>query len=557
MMSLSASANPLRFQIVPAGRLADAHPPAVALKPFAPVVRNKEVKLTFTIFLERVCFSFDGSTMPNLKSADWKPSYATASWVSWSQTEKDGKVTVSRTSSTDFVCKKAAEVTSAGEATCNFCAEWLESQCSESVTKTLKLRPDGSFFDQFIEITVCAADQKPHNKEWSKVRDQKSKEIILGAPVRVNLAVGAFALRPRAVLFSLIFWLQDFVSLDAQGQCCDDGVPKPPCVSAEGTTLYLKIVCQRDIGRATPAAATASATGSSSSSTAPLPTKALAGPVVAAHDLVITPKQFPKPCSFSVTANRDFNESDCCGKYLRICSSDCLALCIGSEFEICPDNAGDRFGKIVNCARISGADVCTLVIDVFMVWLPRSPLQVGAIFSEVYLVFIDKSSELNAEIASRTGAATAAESNAELDCARENFIAKFKERTQRDIDKALHLTQDELGAVLLRAGFLASQSLMSECVHILMKRWYPSTYNDECARAFRSKDPPWDMFYMFDYFRKRNMRSDRSSSSSFSKLLQELGYLGGGDAMYNDRRQRELEQIMERFHGRTCLHSIL
>ncbi len=341
--------------------------------------------------------------------------------------------------------------------------------------------------------------------------------------------------------------------LDDEGQFCDDGAQKRHSVEVEGTTLDLKIVCQRDTGMANPAAAAASAAGSSSSSTASLPTEASsvpAGPVIDAHDFDITPKQFYKPCSFRVTANRDFNESECRGKYLRICSSDRSKLLIGSQFEICPENAGDCFGKIVDCTRLSGASVCTLVIDVSMVWLPCRPLEVvDDIFSEVYLVFSKGSSELSAEIASREEAATAAESNLMRDGAHEHkiFIAELKGRTQRDIDKALHLTQDELGAVLLRAGFLASQRLMSECVHILMKRWHPDTYDDECARAFRSKDPPWDMFYIFDYFRKRDIRSDRSSSSSFSKLLRELGYVDGGDVMYNDGQQRQLEKIMERF----------
>jgi hypothetical protein len=192
-MSLSADANPLRFQIIPApaGRWIHAHPPTAALKPFAPVVPSREVKLKFTIFLERVCSSFDGSTMPNLKSADWKPSYATASWVIWSQSEKDGKVDVKRTPIKEFDCKKAAEVTFAGEATCDFCAEWQESQCTAVVTKALKQNPDSCIFEEkFIEITVCAADVKPHkDPAVSKARDKKSKEIILGAPVRVNLSV--------------------------------------------------------------------------------------------------------------------------------------------------------------------------------------------------------------------------------------------------------------------------------------------------------------------------------------------------------------------------------
>jgi hypothetical protein len=54
------------------------------------------------------------------------------------------------------------------------------------------------------------------------------------------------------------------------------------------------------------------------------------------------------------------------------------------------------------------------------------------------------------------------------------------------------------------------------------------------------------MFYIFDYLRKRNLRSSRGSSNSFSNLLQELGYVGDADLMYNDHQQRLLEDIMDR-----------
>jgi hypothetical protein len=54
------------------------------------------------------------------------------------------------------------------------------------------------------------------------------------------------------------------------------------------------------------------------------------------------------------------------------------------------------------------------------------------------------------------------------------------------------------------------------------------------------------MFYVFDYLRKRSQPSDRSSSSSFSKLLEELGYVGAADVAYGDRQQRLLEELMDR-----------
>jgi hypothetical protein len=126
------------------------------------------------------------------------------------------------------------------------------------------------------------------------------------------------------------------------------------------------------------------------------------------------------------------------------------------------------------------------------------------------------------------------------------IVTEMKQRALQGMDAAVQLTQDELGAVLLRDGFLASQPLVSDCVRALIAKWYPGTYEDECVRAFRSRDGPWDMFYVFDYLRKRNLRSDRSSSSSFSKLLEELGYVGAADVAYGDRQQRLLEELMDR-----------
>ena len=89
-MSLPAETQPPRFRIAPPGPGLDAaaQQPAAALKPFAPVVENKEVELKFTNAFEHASFLFDGGKRPKDKGADWKPSHAIASWASWS-TKKD------------------------------------------------------------------------------------------------------------------------------------------------------------------------------------------------------------------------------------------------------------------------------------------------------------------------------------------------------------------------------------------------------------------------------------------------------------------------------------
>ncbi len=184
-------------------------------------------------------------------------------------------------------------------------------------------------------------------------------------------------------------------------------------------------------------------------------------------------------------------------------------------------------------------------IKVDMVYLPCSPLAVHATLSEVYRVFVQGSPKLASEVASRTAAA-AAKRDSEHTGIRLSFVTNLKQCAVQGVDAEVQLTQDELGAVLLRAGFLASQPLVSACVRVLIKKWYPDTYEDECARAFGSKEGPWDMFYIFDYLRKRNLRSSRGSSNSFSKLLEELGYVAAADVAYGDSQQRQLENIMDR-----------
>ena len=247
-------------------------------------------------------------------------------------------------------------------------------------------------------------------------------------------------------------------------------------------------------------------------------------------------------------ADPPFTHSHLLGAYVRICSDPAL-LHIGSEFEICAADAADRFGQVVFCSQPStaaaagAAAVCTVHIKADMVYLPCSPLAVHATLSEVYRVFVHGSPELASEVASRTAAAASKRAGT-----RSSFVTDLKQRAVQGADAEVQLTQDELGAVLLRAGFLASQPLVSACVRVLIKKWYPHTYEDECMRAFGSKEGPWDMFYIFDYLRKRkdNLRSSRGSSSSFSNLLQELGYVGYADLVYNDHQQRLLEDIMDR-----------
>ena len=342
--------------------------------------------------------------------------------------------------------------------------------------------------------------------------------------------------------------LQEHVSIGSDGSFLDKAVPKPHCISLGHAALHLSIMYHRVAPSAKAAAA-------------PAPAAAAPGPAPASRagtsQKIVKPAKFSQICSFRVTLDPPIDNPDCLGAHVRI-RGDPALLCIGAELEICSEHAADCFGKVVavvpcrshSAAAAAGAEaaVFSLHVEVSrrMEYLPCTPQHIDGsdTLSEVVRVFVAQSDELEAEVAAREAAASA-QHRLQLIDGRES-INDLKQRAVQGMNAAVQLTQDELGAVLLRDGFLASQPLVSACVRALIVKWYPHTHEDECVRAFRSRDGPWDMFYVFDYLRKRSLPSDRSSSSSFSKLLEELGYVGAADVAYGDRQQRLLEELMDR-----------
>ena len=342
--------------------------------------------------------------------------------------------------------------------------------------------------------------------------------------------------------------LQEHVSIGSDGSFLDEAVPKPHCISLGHAALHLSIMYHRVAPSAKAAAA-------------PAPAAAAPGPAPASRAGIsqknVKPAKFSQICSFRVTLDPPIDNPDCLGAHVRI-RGDPALLCIGAELEICSEHAADCFGKVVavvpcrshSAAAAAGAEaaVFSLHVEVSrrMEYLPCTPQHIDGTdtLSEVVRVFVAQSDELEAEVAAREAAASA-QHRLQLIDGRES-INDLKQRAVQGMNAAVQLTQDELGAVLLRDGFLASQPLVSACVRALIVKWYPHTHEDECVRAFRSRDGPWDMFYVFDYLRKRSQPSDRSSSSSFSKLLEELGYVGAADVAYGDRQQRLLEELMDR-----------
>jgi hypothetical protein len=323
--------------------------------------------------------------------------------------------------------------------------------------------------------------------------------------------------------------LQEHVSIGSDGSFLDEAAPKPHRILLEHAALHLSIMYHR----VAPSAKAATS------------------------QKIVKPAKFSQICSFRVTLDPPNDNPDFLGAHVRI-RGDPALLCIGAELEICSEHATDCFGKVVavvpcrshSAAAAAGAEaaVFSLHVEVSrrMEYLPCTPQQIdgSGTLREVVRIFVAQSDELKAEVAAREAAASA-QHRLQLSDGLES-INDLKQRAVQDMDAAVQLTQDELGAVLLRDGFLASQPLVSACVRALIVKWYPHTHEDECVRAFRSRDGPWDMFYVFDYLRKRSQPSDRSSSSSFSKLLEELGYVGAADVAYGDRQQRMLEELMDR-----------
>jgi hypothetical protein len=213
-MSLPAETQPPRFRIAPPGPTPGvaatgvAQQPAAALKPFAPVVENKEVELKFTIALEHACFLFDGGKRPKDKGADWKPSHAIASWASWStKKDKAGHEEVVTTANAPFARKEAARIEMCRESAASALqVKWCDAAASAAeIKKKLKQKPGGNALeDQIIQISLFAANQdfyKPKDgcaaapKPPTQTCDERSKPIVLGAPFLLNLSVRRLLIR--------------------------------------------------------------------------------------------------------------------------------------------------------------------------------------------------------------------------------------------------------------------------------------------------------------------------------------------------------------------------
>jgi hypothetical protein len=287
--------------------------------------------------------------------------------------------------------------------------------------------------------------------------------------------VRALLTNPLLVFCELVPHLpsQKLVSIDCDGQFCEDGEAKEnPPITTEGSTnkLFFKSICQRVKPADQPP------------------------PPPPAHDTV-KPLRFPQKCCFTVVLQPPI---DFIGSHVRICS-DTPLLRIGTEFQICCEDASDCFGKVVACSS-TATSVYTLDVEVLrhVKYLTCSPQRVGTILSEVFHVFFEKSSEtkspqLVAEIARRTAAAAA---NLDADCAvaRQRIAAAISAQKTRAKDLAsrpVGIFMDQLNMVMLRRCFLLVKPLICDVVRRLIEQWMPCNFD---LKVPSSSDGHWDLY---------------------------------------------------------------
>ena len=342
------------------------------------------------------------------------------------------------------------------------------------------------------------------------------------------------------------------MSIDCDGQICEDVEAKARSMSLEGSTnqLFFKSICQRVKPAAqpiAPAPAPAPAGGRSASVTC-LPDAGIPGRADAAGSAhsSVKPARFPQICSFSLVLQPPVTHLHLIGSHVRMCSHDAL-LCIGTEFEICAADASDCFGKVVACSLTPATSVYTVDVQVFrhVVYLPCSPQRVGTILSETFHVFVEanhdtKSHQLVAEIARRTAAAAA---NRDADCAdaRQRTLADIsakKARAKVLASRRIGITVDQLGMVRLRQAFLIAQPLVSEILKLLMEQWQPdaAARTVECSKVFKSSDGPWDVFSVFSFLLRR-------------RSLLKLNRSYQVDTAERDTDREQLETIMKQIYA--------
>ncbi len=156
----------------------------------------------------------------------------------------------------------------------------------------------------------------------------------------------------------------------------------------------------------------------------------------------------------------------------------------------------------------------------------------------VYCVFFSERDKIiNVQQAQQDNAAARDQEQAR--CYRENQDLKIKAIQEKG--GTVTLTSTELGTVVLRTGFLLAQPVISSIVQQIMNM--PSLELSEkeknCLHLFRSKEGPWDIFYMFVFLWKLFCKLQKENQKNIFGFV-----LRNGDVQKFESRQVRINHIM-------------
>jgi hypothetical protein len=184
-----------------------------------------------------------------------------------------------------------------------------------------------------------------------------------------------------------------------------------------------------------------------------------------------------------------------------------------------------------------------------VVYLPcPATAAADGVWTEVFHVFNDSSSQLTQEIGRREAEAEAHKKRETADAMQREYdhMQALKQKALQQSRETLSASTDELGMVQLRRGFLVAQPLISRIIKSLMQRagWYPDTCDDTCTRIFGSRDGPWDVFSMFSFL-LRTTNPNKEGSRNIFGLTAAAFCPDGSDEGAKDAMRAKLQSLIQ------------
>lgn len=229
----------------------------------------------------------------------------------------------------------------------------------------------------------------------------------------------------------------------------------------------------------------------------------------------------------------------------------CTLLHRKSIFEACEENSVHRIGTVTQVLKLE-AFHCTVIHlkllnpnawcdsleTTFKDQCEKLKESLGLPDEPVYCVFFTERDKLvNVQQAQQDNAA--ARNREKESCYRKNQDLKTKAIQEKGA--TVTLTSAELGTVVLRTGFLLAQPVISSIVQQIMNM--PSLELSEkeknCLHLFRSKEGPWDVFYMFVFMWKLFCKLQIENQKNIFGFL-----LRNGDVQKFESRQVRIKHIM-------------